>query len=213
MPTPIRREGNGRHEHWGRGSGTVRLRTAGDSPRRPSTRESDRGTSRRGDGAPSTGRPAARGRSLAREGHGWAAGRPPGGLPRPATGTNMSALAAAAGQSQRDASALAARKPRAQQVCSRPPRRKKEEHPGEVLVGGGASSCQESGRATAPPGKSLVAQAADRPPAPRPAGPRVFSARIAWSLPAHPQPPERLSRTTKPHKHREGTRPIPLYPR
>lgn len=51
------------------------------------------------------------------------------------------------------------------------------------------------------------------PPAPRPAGPRVFSARIAWSLPAHPQPPERLSRTTKPHKHREGTRPIPLYPR
>lgn len=137
MPPPIRREGNGRHEHWGRGSGTVRLRTAGDSPRRPSTRESDRGTSRRGDGAPSTGRPAARGRSLAREGHGWAAGRPPGGPPRPATGTNVSALAAATGQSQRDASALAARKPRAQQACSRPPRRKKEEHPGEVLVGGG----------------------------------------------------------------------------
>lgn len=50
-------------------------------------------------------------------------------------------------------------------------------------------------------------------PRPRPAGPRVFSARIAWSLPARPQPPERLSRTTKPHKHREGTRPIPLYPR
>lgn len=73
MPPPIRREGNGRHEHWGRGSGTVRLRTAGDSPRQPSTRESDRGTSRRGDSAPSTGRPAARGRSLAREGHGWAA--------------------------------------------------------------------------------------------------------------------------------------------
>lgn len=213
MPPPIRREGNGRHEHWGRGSGTVRLRTAGDSPRRPSTRESDRGTSRRGDGAPSTGRPAARGRSLAREGHGWAAGRPPGGPPRPATGTNVSALAAAAGQSQRDASALTARKPRAQQACSRPPRRKKEEHPGEVLVGGGGVILPgvrtSHGTAREEPRGAGCRQA----PRPRPAGPRVFSARIAWSLPAHPQPPERLSRTTKPHKHREGTRPIPLYPR
>lgn len=35
---------------------------------------------------------------------------------------------------------------------------------GRSWWGGGASSCQESGRATALPGKSLAAQAADRPP-------------------------------------------------
>lgn len=79
MPPPIRREGNWRHKLWGR-SGTTRLQTAGDGPWGPSTQESDRGTSRRGDGAPSTGRPAARSRSLAREGRGWAPGRPPGDL-------------------------------------------------------------------------------------------------------------------------------------
>lgn len=42
---------------------------------------------------------------------------------------------------------------------------------GRSWWGGGASSCQESGRATAPPGKSLVAQAADRPPALGPQAP------------------------------------------